>query len=197
MNSTSPQAAPNDCALCTKPIGPGGAVLANGKKVCAPCKAKLERQLLAQTATRSSLLRGAVGGIGGSLVGAAIWTAVAESAQLEVGYVAVLVGFLVGKGMLLAVGRARGPALQRIAALCALLGLLIAKYAIFAIEVTKVLIKEGGPEIGYLSPRMIEIFGQSASKLFSPYDLLWIFLAVSVAYKMPRKVSLKLTPIDG
>ena len=39
--------------------------------------------------------------------------------------------------------------------------------------------------IGYFSGRMLQLFPDFLGKMLSPFDLLWVFLAVGAAYRGP------------
>lgn len=75
----------------------------NGQVSCEPCKGHIEGMLTGRTTMgqfAKALLFGLVGGVLGSLV----WFAVAKFLSLELGLIAILIGYLVAKGVRLAVG---------------------------------------------------------------------------------------------
>ena len=59
-------------------------------------------------------------------------------------------------------------------------GLLAAKYFHFAHLVT-----QANPELGYFSPQVIATFPEVAREFFSFFDLLWIFFALTAAWRVP------------
>jgi hypothetical protein len=119
-----------------------------------------------------------LGGLAGALAGAMLWAAIAVITDLEVGYVAVLVGALTGIGVRFG-ARAPAPGLQVLAAALALAGLVAAKYAIVAWVVSR--------ELGMspFDPAIARMFGDLFGELLSPFDALWAFLAIGAAYRVP------------
>jgi len=67
----------------------------NGKSVCKDCRQKLERELAGARGT-GALARALIFGIGAAIAGAAIYYAVIAIADLEIGIVAILIGYMVG-----------------------------------------------------------------------------------------------------
>lgn len=128
----------------------------------------------------------ALGAVGAAL-GAGVWVATAILADVEVGYIAVCVGFLAGAGVLLGSKGARGKTFQLIAVDCALFGLVLGKYLTLAIIVQRIIEKKSGAPaaFGMFSAKMFEIFGENFSVLLSPFDLLWVALAVGTAWRIP------------
>lgn len=165
------------CALCAAPLSQPPVRL-NQQPVCGVSAAQVERELDAERAAprfgRAALL-GAVG----ALIGAAVWAGIVVATNFEVGYVAVLVGFLAGQGVKLGAGAARGGSLQILAAALAVGGLAAAKHMTVAWTL----------EISPLDPLAFQALGEVIGKLLSPFDLLWIFLAVGAAYRVPAQVA--------
>src|SRR5690348_13067708 len=67
----------------------------NGKSVCNDCRQTLERELAGGRGT-GTLARALIFGIGAAIAGAAIYYAVIAIADLEIGIVAILIGYMVG-----------------------------------------------------------------------------------------------------
>lgn len=89
------------CAACKQPVA-GEYWTVDEAVLCGACKATVERsrQVPAGVASRAGRLgRATVLGLGGMLAGAAVWYAVAKLANLEVGLIAILLGWLVGKAV--------------------------------------------------------------------------------------------------
>ena len=87
----APTASPGvTCVVCGKSVG-AEYYTANGKPVCASCRAVV----MSASATPRSvgpLLLAALFGIGAAIAGAAIYYAVIAIAHLEIGIVAILIG---------------------------------------------------------------------------------------------------------
>ncbi|MEA3176255.1 MAG: hypothetical protein QOF42_3666 [Gammaproteobacteria bacterium] len=102
-------AAANPCKACGKPIG-GNYYQVNGVQVCTPCTDKIKTQFPADS--HSAFVRGLLFGIGGAIVGLALYVAVALGTGLVIGIVSLAVGFIVGKSMVFGSGGVRGRRYQ-------------------------------------------------------------------------------------
>jgi hypothetical protein len=125
-----------------------------------------------------NLMLGVIGGAVGAVIGGAIWAAIAIATDFEVGYVAVLVGFLAGAGVRWGAGR--GAGLRLLAAVLAIGGMLAAKYFMLAYAVIE-LGHEQGIGVSVLDGKMLSIFPTLLVKTASPFDALFAFLAVAAA----------------
>jgi hypothetical protein len=127
-----------------------------------------------------------LGGAVGALLGAGVWTAISVFTNFEVGYVAVLVGFLAGRGVKLGAGSAAGKGLQVAAAGFALFGLVAAKYFTFAHFFAQSL-AEDGVQAGPFHPEILAVFPHALPEMLSLFDLLWVALAMTTAWKGPAR----------
>lgn len=119
-------------------------------------------------------------GLFAALVGAIAWGVIADRTQYEVGIVAWGIGFLTGFAVQRGGGERKGPALQAIAVVTALLGVLLGKYLAFALVV----------DLPVLAGDTISTFRANLGNVFGLYDLLWVGFAVVTAW-------LALRPTDG
>jgi len=85
------------CATCAKAIRDTYFEI-NGATVCAPCRA-LAGDWEREGGGVKGFARASLFGIMGGMAGAAIWYAVAKLFNLEIGLIAILVGWLVGTGV--------------------------------------------------------------------------------------------------
>lgn len=86
-----------ECSFCQRPLGSSYFEL-NGQPACEACRYKVE----AETATgpgASGFFKAALAGAGAAAVGAGIYYAVLALSGYEVGIVAILVGYLVGRAV--------------------------------------------------------------------------------------------------
>lgn len=99
----SAEAAPGDgapqvrCANCARPITATYHTV-NGQAVCSSCRMKLEH-LTKSVRSPGLLAKAAVYGVGAAIVGAIIYWAVMRFLNLEIGLVAILTGWMVGKAV--------------------------------------------------------------------------------------------------
>ena len=131
FDESSAQSGPTTCSRCQTPLTEYWAV--DGEVVCENCK----DELLAETgdpAGGTGRFFKALGlGLLGMLGGAAVWYAVAKLANLEIGIIAILLGFLVGKGIMMGSGNRGGLGYQLLAVAITYLGIGVAM-APFAAE---------------------------------------------------------------
>ncbi len=113
----------------------------------------------------------AAAGIVAGLVGAAIWMAIAHFANMEIGWIAWGIGFLVGISVRLAAHRFdidESPTLGVYAAAVAVGSIALAKYGIYYMNVVAL-------GVGEVIP---------FSAMFSAFDALWFGLACITAFKI-------------
>lgn len=180
------ETAATDCMLCGKTIGSAPVITVNDRPACTNCVEKIKTEIAAQQPTPRSIGLGTVGGLLGALIGALIWSAIAIATDYEVGYVAVLVGWLCGFGARIISGT-RGKPLQIIAVVSSLLGLIAAKYFIFAHFLGKAMAagEQAAAHVSYASSLMLSLFLDNVSVMLSPFDILWVVLAVATAWREP------------
>jgi hypothetical protein len=123
------------CAACKKPVADqywsAGSVV-----VCGSCKAAVEQgqQPAPDAMSRVGRYgRAAMFGFGAMLVGSLIWYAVAKLLNLEIGLIAILLGFMVGRAVFVGSGKRGGRRYQVLAVFLTYLGIGVA-YAPFAYE---------------------------------------------------------------
>lgn len=102
------------CTVCRSTIA-DRYWLAGAQVVCGTCRSKLEREL-AGRAAGGGLLKALLFGLGGAAAGALVYYAVLAATGYEVGLIAILVGWLVGRAVFIGSGR-RGGRLYQVAAI--------------------------------------------------------------------------------
>jgi signal peptidase I len=117
-------------------------------------------------------------GLVAALAGGLAWGLIVKWTEYEVGFVAWGIGFLTAAAVLRAAGGRKSGALQVVAVVSALLGVLLGKYLGFAWTVQE----ELGVAAGVLSGEMLSLFRENLSQIFGRFDLLWIGLAVASAW---------------
>lgn len=123
MSSDAPQfataeysnkAAETVCKACAQKIS-GAYYRVNGVPACASCAQRLKDQLPQDS--HQAFVRGVLLGIGGAIVGFGIYVAFALSTGWMVGYISLLVGYLVGKAIAFGSGGVGGRRYQVVAVL--------------------------------------------------------------------------------
>jgi hypothetical protein len=140
--------------------------------------------------TLATLIPAVVGGGLAAVVGGAVWGLIVNLTGYEIGYVAWAVGVAAGFGVLLFARGARGVALQVIAVLASILGILIGKYFTFFQGLKLAVTEEYGVEVAtrmsILSGKAISLFISEIGSMSSPYDILWVIFAVASAWRIPK-----------
>src|SRR5512140_3206580 len=173
------------CALCNSVVPRASTYLVNLRVGCALCVAEVRKELATQVPGGLNLLVAGVCGLVGALAGAGVWAAVALATDLEVGYIAVFVGFLTGFGVKFGAGKQRGPTLQYLAAGLSVIGLVSAKYMLFAVTVVR-MGHERGVDLSFFDERIRSAFPDALGALLGVFDVLFLVLALGAAYRVPR-----------
>ncbi len=137
------------------------------------------------TEPSSTLLPAIAAGLAAALAGGIAWGLIVKISDYEVGVVAWGIGFIAGTAVVLAARGAKGPRLQMIAVVSALLGILLGKYLSYAFVVQEEA-DSVGQSIGLLSGDMFSFFREDIDAVFSLFDLLWVGLAVFTAWRIPQ-----------
>jgi hypothetical protein len=166
------------CALCATGVDPAVGSNLGGRLLCKSCGDQVVAELEAEQATPRYPLA-ILGGLAGAIIGAAVWSAIAVIADAEVGFIAILVGFLTGQGVKRGAGKARSHGLQIMAGGLAVAGLLIAKYMTVASLAARIL------HLSPFDPKVTNLFFDNFGDFFGGFDLLWLFLAIGAAYRIP------------
>ncbi len=138
------------------------------------------------------------GGLLAALIGGGVWAAVTYFTEYEAGYIAIGVGLLAGYAVVWMTGGRKGFILQIIAILSGLLAIAIGKYFAVYFIVKKVVAEQYGASIAdsisFLSPDFWEGFKEVFWEILSPYDVLWVVLAVYSAWKIPQAFKVQSSP---
>jgi hypothetical protein len=84
------------CKSCNQPVA-GRYYRINGALACERCKQQLESQLPKDS--HSAFVRGLIFGVGGAILGLILYSAFGIITGLEIGYISLAVGYIVGKAM--------------------------------------------------------------------------------------------------
>jgi hypothetical protein len=97
----SGKASQTTCKACAQ-VFSGAYYQVNGAKICPACAARINDQMPKDS--HSAFVRGVLFGVGGAILGLAIYVAFALATGLIAGFVSLAVGFLVGKAIILGSG---------------------------------------------------------------------------------------------
>lgn len=179
------------CALCEKALGDERHEL-NGRKTCAGCRDAVLAEIASEDDAGVRLLPVVAVGVAASAACGAAWALLIVTTHSEIGFAAVGVGWAVGQAVLRAAGGKRGKRLQQVAVACSTLGLVLGKYFYVAHLVRSeaaALLLKGGPDAAgvivpsWADPRLAFYFVQILPELIGIYDALWLFIALSSAWR--------------
>ncbi len=125
--------------------------------------------------------------------GGGLWGLVVILTGHVIGYMALGIGLLSGFGVLLFSRGQRGLPLQVIAVAGSLLGIVIGKYTTFFHFVKKAVANQHGEaaaaNVSLLSEKTVQVFAMNIGSMLSAFDILWVFLAVITAWRIPKAIS--------
>lgn len=178
------------CAVCAVDIQEGQAVLLRGKKnsppisVCATCADDMERAIRVETEA-PNLAGGLVAGLAAAAVASLIWYGVVAITEYQLGLVALLVGWLVGKAVMLGAGGKRGISLQLMSVGITLPAMVLGEYFIVRHFIVEALKANGESGFRLFLPvaDMFEVVLEGIR--IEPTTLLFWALALWVAFRTP------------
>jgi hypothetical protein len=142
----------------------------------------------------ASLMPAMLGAGAAALVGGALWALIVVGTGYVIGYMAWGVGLLAGFAVVYSAGGRRGVPLQVLAVGASLLGITLGKYLTFYYFLKQAIANRQGAEIAaripIVSKGLILVFVDALPKMLSPFDLLWVVLAVLTAWRIPRGLGL-------
>lgn len=185
---------PKTCSLCNANACAACAITVNDAPTCDGCYLLLRDEVANQTPKLSTLPPAIAGGFVGAALGGLAWAIIAMVTRLEVGYVAIAIGWIAGQGVVLGSGSARGRGLQCIAALSSALGLVFGRYFSYAWEVVEHVKATSGEVLSYFDYRIVDSMLENFTGFFGVWDVLWLALGLSVAWKLPAPKKCELTP---
>jgi hypothetical protein len=183
---------PVSCRQCDRVLAEGqDREVTTGGVFCAPCFAALKRHLEAELQRQSTgvnHVNAALGGVVGGALGAAVWWGFTVVTRVSFGLVAVVIGFLVGKGILMASGGKRAVSLQAMAMVIAAVAYAFASYLVnrsFLLQAVAAdpSLQAAGATLPLFAPPDL-MFAVIRAR-FEVFDLVFLAIVVYQAWKMP------------
>ena len=172
------------CENCKKSIPAGEQYTLRGKDkkevhLCSECKENINK-VFAEEIKNPNLPKAIFGGIVGGGLGGLLWFLFVVVTKLELGWIAIGVGWLVGMGVHLGSVRKRGLHLQLLSAFLTLATLFIANYFVLY----KLVQDEVGIGLQQLPFSLVmQVFMKS---IISPIGLLIWAIGLYVAFRVPQ-----------
>lgn len=180
------------CALCERALGNEPRSSINGKITCLACRDAVLAEIASEADTGVKLAPViAIGAVAAAACGAA-WALLIAVTKSEIGFAAVGIGYAVGHAVRRASGGKRGRRLQWVAVGCSALGLLFGKYFFIAHKVRE--LAASSPQVAvngiptWFDPHVFIFFLVILPRVTGIYDALWLFLALSAAWRALQPV---------
>lgn len=142
-----------------------------------------------------AILPALLGGGLGAAVGGSIWALIVILTGYVIGYMALGIGLLSGYAVVLFSRGGKGMPFQVVAVLSSVLGIAIGKYSTFFHLVKKAVAKQHGEaaaaNVSFLSEKVLQVFVHNIGSMLSGFDILWVFLAVITAWRIPKAIGAK------
>ena len=192
-SETQPEQTDVRCAEC-------GTVLAEGQDrettddgvLCRPCFNNLTeqvRQVVAAQGADINYANAVVGGLGGAVVGILCWWGFTVATSISFGLVAIVIGFTVGKGIVMMTGGKRHLNLQIMAVVISALSFFYASYLVNRTFIQRAYLEQGEELVLPLLPApgmLVEVVGLN----FGMFDMVFLGIVLFQAWKMPAPIPL-------
>ena len=155
---------------------------------CRPCFNNLTAQLQQAVAVQGQEINysiAAVGGLLGAAIGVLVWWGFTVVTNIAFGLVAVVIGFAVGKGVVMFSGNKRSQGLQITSVIIAALGFVYASYLVTRSFVLKAFAEEGQELALPLIPTPDLLIGVLQAG-FGFMDFVFLAIVVYQAWKIPE-----------
>jgi hypothetical protein len=176
------KSAGNACAFCKTALS-AGYYRVQGKLTCANCFQKIQRSMPLDS--HAAFSRAVIFGIGGAFLGMAIYAGVVYATHWTIGYLALAVGYIVAKAMMMGSGNIGGRRYQIVAALLTYAAISVSEAVIYVLQ--RGLPKENvGAFVvnlviyGLLSP-FLDFAGSPINGILG---LVILFVGLSIAWRM-------------
>jgi len=182
-----------NCAMCQKEGTTDQFVTLQGNKgqsiyLCPECKQKANQSFEDETKNPNILLAIVVGAIAAA-IGGIVWYFVAIGTGMEIGYISLGLGYVIGFGVYLGAGKKRGHQLQIISALLAVVAIIVIEKFIFDHFLNEYIQNNPAefPDFPVGQSISISFFEPEFWKSFvSPIGLLIYAIGIYLAYKFPK-----------
>jgi hypothetical protein len=193
--ATAPQAnlgqAPAACGFCKRPIVDQYFEFM-GRPCCPACAAGVEDLKRRHDFDGTAMLSAGLAGLGAALAGGLVWGLVAKFLKMELGILAVGVGWIVSGAMRSASKGRRGRPMQVLGIALAIVGIVFGKIMALALLASEL------KPLDQAIPIVIRVLLMKPTALFEAFDLLWMFIAIMGPYRTFKPLNLRIRgPFGG
>ncbi len=195
MEEETPTATPEEerCAQCQTVLAEGAEREVTDDGVfCGTCYGALREQVrMAVQAQGENIpyLNAVIGAVLGGALGAMVWWGFTVVTQIAFGLVAVVIGFAVGKGILLMTGNKRAQGLQILSVVVSGLSFFYASYLVNRTFILRAFAEDGEEMILPLLPSP-ELLINAVRINFGVMDLVFLAIVLYQAWKIPAPLQL-------
>jgi hypothetical protein len=181
-------------AIATK-LAEMGVDPVDSRQVVETVHADVMKAAEAQQVTSPSVVSALLGGALAAVLAGFLWALIVRLTDYEIGFMAWGLGLLVGAAVVIFAGGRRGRALQVVAVLASVGGILVAKYFIFVHVLRQAVLQQYGAEqaarVTLFSSRILGFFFEAITTVLSGYDAIWVILAVLTAWRLPQGLGVR------
>jgi len=195
MEEDTPTALPEEerCAQCETLLREGAErEVTEGGVFCGTCYSALREQVRMAVQAQGEDIpypMAAIGAVVGGILGAVVWWGFTVVTQIAFGLVAVVIGFAVGKGILLMTGNKRAQGLQILSVIVSGLSFFFASYLVNRTFIMRALAEDGEELLLPLLPSpelLVKVVGLN----FDVMDLVFLAIVLYQAWKIPAPLQL-------
>lgn len=184
------------CAECSVPIAEGQDFeRTNGGTFCRACFDRLTGELQRAVAAQGQNVNwpmAALGGLLGAAGGVLVWWGFTVATQIAFGIVAIVIGFAVGKGVVMLSGGSRHVGLQVMSAVIAAVAFFYASYLVDRSFILQYAANHGEHAVIPLLP-IPALFEKVIKAGFRPMDLVFLAIVLYEAWKIPKPARLRVS----
>jgi hypothetical protein len=173
------------CGFCRRPIADQYFEFM-GKICCPPCAQGVVKLGDLHQPDAMAMMRAAAFGIGAAIASGVVWAIVAAFGHMELGILAVGVGWSVAAAIKAGSGGRRGPHMQFMAVAIALLGILFGK-----LLTAYILLSQRLPPNEAIH-RLIVVLHDEPTVLFTAFDLIWCFIAILRPFQTFKTLNIRI-----
>lgn len=158
---------------------------ANGKVICGECRTAIEAHLAPAAGRSTRIGKAVVFGIAGAAAGSAIYYGVREITGYEIGLVAIVVGYLAGKGVFHGSGQRGGRRYQVLA--------IALTYIAMASTYIPAATAELGRDMSILALLVLVVSLPVLVGMSSIFTVVFLLIAIHQAWTMNKAVAIEIT----
>lgn len=195
MEEDTPTAMPEEehCAQCGTVLAEGeDREVTEGGVFCRTCYGALREQVRMAIQAQGADIpypNAVIGAVLGGALGAVVWWGFTVVTQIAFGLVAVVIGFAVGKGILLMTGNKRAQSLQILSVVVSGLSFFYASYLVNRTFILRAFAEDGEEIILPLLPSP-ELLVKAVGINFGVMDLVFLAIVLYQAWKIPAPLQL-------